>query len=174
MNRPLKLFILGYVCIVVQSSLQFYLPYQWAAPQFLFLLVVFLGMHPVTALSAFVAFAGGIGMDILSAGVIGPWAGAFLVAYSLTAFLTQWGNPRSLIIRSLFVVLATGAATGVYHLMRLVGPGSWPSTGMFLEEIFKTMVASFIAFPVFKAVLSGHRGQMIAREMRGSIRSSYA
>jgi rod shape-determining protein MreD len=81
--------VLGFLCVVVQGVLLHSGVASFLVPQCTVLAVVFLAFYEVSVVGAVVAFVIGFLMDLASAEVIGPWAGACVAVYGCFSLLSQ-------------------------------------------------------------------------------------
>jgi rod shape-determining protein MreD len=83
-------------------------------PNFLLVLVVFLGFFEVSALGVILSFFIGLLFDLFSGTLIGPWAGSFVFVYALLAIFAQRLFIHSISTVMISVFIANLAATGLY------------------------------------------------------------
>jgi|GEM_PF-2011903 len=107
MNRGV-LIGLVLLCVTVQGLLRHFGLPPWGIPQSVVVCVVFLAFYDRTGLGALTAFIAGLVLDLSSATLLGPWAGACVAAFAALAFLSQ-----RLFIESTAVAMMVTAMTAV-------------------------------------------------------------
>jgi rod shape-determining protein MreD len=135
--------------VVLHSFMPAYL-----IPNFLLILVVFLGFYEVSVLGVMLCFLSGIIFDLFSGTLLGPWAGSFVLVYVLLALFAQRMFTRSAATIFLSVFISNALATAVYFaLLYQFQPirGSLLSISL-IESLCSALIAPLF-FPVLSAIL---------------------
>jgi rod shape-determining protein MreD len=77
------------VSIVIQSVLVASGAPVWLIPDFVILLVLFLGFYEISPLGALVAFCVGLILDISGGALLGPWAGAYVLSFGMLTMVSE-------------------------------------------------------------------------------------
>ena len=154
--------ILTLLAVTVQGSLlRFVLP-EFAIPNLVVIMVVFLGFYEVTAFGALLVFIIGIEMDLCSGVLLGPSAGAYSITFGVLAALST----RLFVESGFAVVLAVFGSSILSSLVYLLLVFQFsPSAGrsfsiIFLEALFTAIVAP-IFFPLLKRILIPKRDRQL-------------
>ncbi|MEZ4754088.1 MAG: rod shape-determining protein MreD [Bdellovibrionota bacterium] len=144
----------GFLAIFVQGTLLKFISPSMIAPNFMIILVVFLGFSRVSTHGVFLSFLLGLQLDLYSAHLLGPWAGAFVVCFGVIATMSQQIFVESPIAIVMAVVLSTILANLVYiGLIYEFNPGDGISILRLVGETVITAIVSPIIFLVLKKLL---------------------
>jgi rod shape-determining protein MreD len=93
--------------LILQSIAHYMGVPEWSIPQGGIVCVVFLAFYEFSLAGVVLSFLLGLLLDMSSAVLIGPWAGGYVVAYAMIAFISQ-----RLFVESLYVAFSVvvGAA----------------------------------------------------------------
>lgn len=106
---------LGLVAAFIQGTvLRSLMPESMIAPNLLVVVVAFLALYEADAWAAVIVFLLGLELDFSSGGLIGPWAGAFVVVFGLLASLSQRIFVESAITAFVAALLACLGSTLMY------------------------------------------------------------
>jgi rod shape-determining protein MreD len=113
--------LICFVCAVALLSIQgvlhnLGLP-EWLIPQGLLVCVVFLAFYEFSLAGVVMAFLLGLLLDMSSGVLLGPWAGSYVVVYTLFAFLSQRLFVESAIVAMAVVAIGTVLAGVVFLLL---------------------------------------------------------
>ncbi len=127
--------------VVLHAALPAYM-----IPNFVLVLVVFIGFYEVSVLGVVLAFLCGILFDLFSGTLIGPWSGSFVFIYVLLALFAQrlFTHSKSTVIISVFI--ANIISTTLYFaLLYQFQPlrGSLFSVSV-IESLSSAVVAPFV------------------------------
>jgi len=107
--RPLCVLAIGLLLVIAQSLLHRAGIPEWLLPQGLIACVVYLAFFESSVAGALLAFACGLLLDLTTATVLGPWAGAYVLVYALLSFM----SPR-LFVESAVVTMLVAGVTSVF------------------------------------------------------------
>lgn len=151
MKRFIVFFILGLLFVFLQSAfLASFLP-QFLIPNLILTLVVFLSFYETSVFGVVLAFLLGLQLDLYSASILGPWAGASVAVYGIFASLSQ-----RIFIESVFSVFATVfAAVLINNFVYLIIVAEFKNTQTLLWAILKgsplqALISSLCALLVFR------------------------
>ena len=162
----LALGILGFsfLGLVLQGSvLHGFMP-AYLIPNFLLVLVVFLGFYEVSTLGVFLAFLAGLLFDLFSGSLIGPWAGSFVFVYALLAIFAQRLFIHSVSTVIISVFFANVIATGLY--LALLYQFQPIRGGLLSVSLIESLVSALVAPPLFAL----YRALLLGRVERSSVR----
>ena len=109
--------VLSLLLLVIQSLL-FHLGLPgWLMPQGLLVCVVYLAFYEFSVRASIAAFCIGLLLDMSSAVLVGPWAGAYVLVYLFVAFLSQRLFVESRVVAMLVVTGSTFLSTAVFLLL---------------------------------------------------------
>jgi rod shape-determining protein MreD len=86
-------------------------------PQGLLVCVVYLAFYEFSVRASIAAFCIGLLLDMSSAVLVGPWAGAYVLVYLFVAFLSQRLFVESRVVAMLVVTGSTFLSTAVFLLL---------------------------------------------------------
>lgn len=107
--RSLCVLAIGLLLVIAQSLLHRVGIPEWLLPQGLIACVVYLAFFESSVAGALLAFACGLLLDLTTATVLGPWAGAYVLVYALLSFM----SPR-LFVESAVVTMLVAGVTSVF------------------------------------------------------------
>lgn len=160
--RSLLVLVIALAIVAAQSLLHRVGVPEWFLPQGLIGCVVYLAFFESSVSGALLAFACGLLLDLTTATVLGPWAGAYVLVYALLSFM----SPR-LFVESSLVTMVVAAATSVFA----------GSVYLFLAFEYQSLshedlimllgqaVASALVAPFVVSLLGKARGRAVARSM---------
>jgi rod shape-determining protein MreD len=135
---------------------------EWLLPQGLIACVVYLAFFESSVTGALLAFTCGLLLDLTTATVLGPWAGAYVLVYALLSFM----SPR-LFVESCLVTMVVTAVTSVFAgAVYLFLAFEYQSLSR--EDLIMLLgqaVASALIAPFIVALLSKARGRLTSRSM---------
>lgn len=94
--------------LIVQSSVRYLGLPEFLIPQGCLVCVVFLAFYEFSLAGAFLSFFLGLLLDMSSALLLGPWAGGYVIAYAMIAFISQ-----RLFVESLYVAFSVVVAAAL-------------------------------------------------------------
>lgn len=117
MARALIFCVFGLVAVLLQGILlRFGLP-DALLPQFVLMIVIYLGFNEISVLGTFVAFVLGLFLDFSSALLLGPWSGALVTVYGIMAVLSSRLFIESPLVAAFISFLASVVASVIYMLL---------------------------------------------------------
>ena len=122
MSKALWFLAVGIVALVFQVTLRHLGIPESFVPQIMVLLVVSLAFSEVNAFGCFMAFGLGLLLDLSSATLIGPWAGAFVVVFGALAVVSQ----RLFIDSSVASIVISFLAVTITDLLYLAMGAEYP------------------------------------------------
>jgi rod shape-determining protein MreD len=138
---------------------------EWLLPQGLVACVVYLAFFESSVIGALLAFSCGLLLDLTTATVLGPWAGAYVLVYALLSFM----SPR-LFVESSLVTMVVTAVTSVFSgAVYLFLAFEYQSLSR--EDFVMLLgqaVASALVAPMVVAILGRARGKHISRSVSRS------
>jgi rod shape-determining protein MreD len=138
---------MAFIGLVLQGSvLHAFLP-AYLIPNFLLVIVVFLGFFEVSALGVILSFFIGLLFDLFSGALIGPWAGSFVFVYALLAIFAQRLFIHSISTVMISVFVANLISTGIY--LALLYQFQPIRTGLLSISLIESFVSALIAPPLF-------------------------
>ncbi len=105
--RSLLILVIGFALVIVQSLLHGMGMPEWLLPQGLIVCVVYLAFFESSIAGALLAFGCGLLLDLTTATVLGPWAGAYVLAYALLSFV----SPRLFVESTVVTSVVTGVTS---------------------------------------------------------------
>lgn len=117
MAKSCTLLVVALVLITVQSVLSHVGVADWAIPQGLISCVTFLTFFERGIGGVCGAFALGLLLDLTSATLVGPWAGAFVCVFVVVSLLSQRLFVESMLVAIITTALCTLLAGAVYLLL---------------------------------------------------------
>jgi rod shape-determining protein MreD len=124
---------------------------NWLVPQALVACVVFVAFHECSLLGVITAFILGLLLDMNSAVVLGPWAGAYVLIYAILVFLSQRLFIDSMIVAMMVVGVSTLLAGGVFLML------AFEYQSLSVEDLYMLLgqsVSSALIAPIVFAALS--------------------
>ncbi|MCB0318873.1 MAG: rod shape-determining protein MreD [Bdellovibrionales bacterium] len=145
---------LGFVAIFIQGTLLKFISPTMISPNFLVMLVVYLGFERISVAGVILAFLLGFELDLCSAQLLGPWAGAFVIGFSVIAAMSQHVFVESpfavsLAVAAANIITALVYAGMVYEFQPAGVISFWP---LLLESVLSALVAP-IVYVMLKAIL---------------------
>ena len=138
---------LSFFGLILQGSIfPAFMP-SYLIPNFLLILVVFLGFFEISALGVALAFFIGLFFDLFSGTLIGPWAGSFVFVYALLAIFAQRLFIHSISTVMVSVFIANVVATGIY--LALLYQFQPIRTGLLSVSVIESLVSALVAPPLF-------------------------
>ena len=116
-----RLVLIGFVllCVIAQGLLRHLGLPVWMIPQTVVVCVVFLAFYDRSGPGAVTAFVVGLLLDLSSATLLGPWAGACVMVFAVLAFLSQRLFVESIMVGMLVTALSAVAVGCAYILLAL-------------------------------------------------------
>ena len=154
MNRFVVIILLGLVSIFAESVLLWSAVPSYLSPHILIVLVAYLAFFEVGPAGSVTAFVLGLMMDLSSAFLLGPWAGACVAVYGCLAVLSH-----RLFIESALVACVVGFAgsLGADVLYHVISYEFRPAGVHFLVEAIPraaiTAVLAPLLFSCFRKVM---------------------
>ncbi len=159
--------VLGFCLLIAQSCARHLFLPEWLVPQGLLVCAVFLAFYEFSFLGALIAFILGLLLDLSSGVLVGPWAGAYVVVYSIFAFLSRRLFVESRLVAMTVVAIATLLAGFVFISLAFeyqeVTADDWLMLGG------QALTSSLITPVVFRALKSVWRRQDKALARRGAV-----
>lgn len=138
---------LSFLGLIMQGSvLRVFMP-AYLIPNFILVLVVFLGFYQVSALGVVLSFFAGVLFDLFSGTLIGPWAGSFVFVYALLAIFAQRLFIHSVSTVMLSVFFANVIATGLY--LALLYQFQPIRGGLLSVSLIESLVSALVAPAIF-------------------------
>jgi rod shape-determining protein MreD len=142
----------------------------WLMPQGLLVCAVFLAFYEFSVRAACAAFCIGLLLDMSSAVLLGPWAGAYVLVYLCVAFLSQRLFVESRVVAMFVVAGSAVLATGIFLVLSSTREVSWGEFGfMVLGQALASAAVTPLIFAALRRV--GQRSG-IATMTRGSVVSA--
>jgi rod shape-determining protein MreD len=135
---------------------------EWLLPQGLIVCVVYLAFFESSVTGAVLAFACGLLLDLTTATVLGPWAGAYVLAYALLSFV----SPRLFVESGVVMMVVTGLTSIFAGSVYLFLAFEYQSLSQ--EDIAVLLgqaSASAVVAPIISAILARVCGRPISRSM---------
>jgi rod shape-determining protein MreD len=154
-RRFLLFLALGFVAIFVQGTLFREIAPHAVVPNFLLLMIVFLGFFEATIRGATLVFLLGVELDFASGLLVGPWAGAFIVSFGILASLSQRIFIESPLASVLAVFAGSIVSNFVYFVLVYEFHPSVTEVAPFslLESALNALCAPFV-FALLRGVVS--------------------
>lgn len=152
---PLLLALVG---IFIQGSLLRYLLPDFAIPNLLLILVVFLGFFEISPIGAILAFLIGAFLDLSSGVLLGPSAGSYTLIFGALAALST-----RLFVESGFAVAVTVFLCSIFGnlvyllLVSQFSPSAGRSFGLLFGEAFTSALLAPVIFIFLKRILTPKR-----------------
>lgn len=162
-----SMLIFSFLGLVLQGVMLRALLPVYLIPNFLLIVIVFLGFYEVSVLGVILAFACGLIFDLFSGVLIGPWAGSFVFVYALLALFAQRLFTRSLSTIMLSVFLANVIATAMYFalLYQFQSIEGRLFSSFLVESISSALIAPIVFALLSRVAVSGGP----KRSSRGSL-----
>lgn len=152
MKKSLIIIILGFVSILIESFLHFFLgSASDVVPNFTLMIVVYLGFYEATPLGALLSFILGLELDLSSGILIGPWAGVFTLIFGSLAVLSQRIFIDSALSASVAIFVANMIGSGLYLIVTY---SSGSSNARTFWEIVIEAVATAVVAPILFSLLN--------------------
>ena len=151
--RRLALIILySLAAVFIQGSLLHYLFPDLVIPNFLLILVVFLGFYDVTPFGACMAFLVGLISDLCSGILVGPSAGAFALVFAALSALSSTIFVESS-IATMVAVFGSSIFGSICYLFMVYQFS--PAVGWSLAHVLlEALITCFFAPPIFRLLRS--------------------
>jgi rod shape-determining protein MreD len=158
--RSLFVLVIGLALVTAQSLLHRVGVPEWLLPQGLIACVVYLAFFESSVTGALLAFSCGLLLDLTTATVLGPWAGAYVLAYALLSFMSPRLFVESTLV-TMVVTALTSVLTGAIYLFLAFEYQSLSreDVGMLLGQA----VASALVAPMVMSLLNKVRGRPVSR-----------
>jgi rod shape-determining protein MreD len=158
--RSLFVLVIGLALVTAQSLLHRVGVPEWLLPQGLIACVVYLAFFESSMTGALLAFSCGLLLDLTTATVLGPWAGAYVLAYALLSFMSPRLFVESTLV-TMVVTALTSVLTGAIYLFLAFEYQSLSreDVGMLLGQA----VASALVAPMVMSLLNKVRGRPVSR-----------
>jgi rod shape-determining protein MreD len=108
--------LLGALALLMQGLLRAAVP-PFFVPNLLLLITVFLGLARASHAAAVLCFALGLELDLYSARLLGPWAGAFVLVFGCLALVSKRLNVESFLAVGLMVLLSCFLSNLIFVLL---------------------------------------------------------
>lgn len=153
-KRYLLLLIFALLGLALQSVWRFTFPYvPYLCPQLLLIIVVFLSFNDISIKGVFAAFFLGLLVDLSSGIALGPWAGAYTVAYTGLALISQGlfaDSGLAVMMGSLMSSVVAGITFALLSFGFTGGPSS-AILGLGIEAV-ATAICAPLVFSLFKFI----------------------
>lgn len=160
--RSLLILAVGLGLVIVQSLLQRSGVPEWLLPQGLVVCVVYLAFFESSVAGAGLAFACGLLLDLTTATVLGPWAGAYVLAYALLSFV----SPRLFVESTVVMMLVTGITSVLAGSVYLFLAFEYQSLSQDdIAVLLGQASASALVAPVVTAILRRVCGRSVSRSI---------
>jgi rod shape-determining protein MreD len=160
--RFLVVLVIALALLATQSLLHLAGVPEWLLPQGLIACIVYLAFFECSVAGALLAFLCGLLLDLTTATVLGPWAGAYVLVYALLSFM----SPR-LFVESTLVTIVVAAVTsmlaGAIYLFL-----AFEYQSLSREDLIMLLgqgVASALVAPLVVSILARSRGRSLSRSM---------
>ncbi len=156
--------LLSLVAIFIQGSLLRYLLPDFAIPNLLLIMVVFLGFFEISPIGAILAFSIGLLLDLSSGVLIGPSAGSYTLIFGVLAALST-----RLFVESGFAVAVTVFICSIFGnltyllLVSQFSPSAGQSLGVLFGEAFTSALLAPLIFILLKRILTPKRERSSTR-----------
>ena len=161
--RSLLVLVVGLALVIAQGLLHRLGMPEWLLPQGLIVCVVYLAFFESSVAGALLAFACGLLLDLTTATVLGPWAGAYVLAYAILSFV----SPR-LFVESIAVTMLVAGVTSVFagsvYLFLAFEYHSLSRDN--IAGLLGQASASAVVAPVVSSILARVCGRQMSRSMR--------
>lgn len=117
MVKSCTLILVAFVLVTIQGLLPHFGVADWAIPQGLVSCVIFLAFFECSIGGAIGSFALGLLLDLTSATILGPWAGAFVCVFVVVALLSQRLFVESIVVAMVATALCAILAGSLYLLL---------------------------------------------------------
>lgn len=148
--------LFAFFCLVLQGVILHSLLPAYLIPNFLLVLVVFIGFHEISVLGVVLAFACGLLFDLFSGTLIGPWSGSFVFIYVLLALFAQrlFTRSNSTVIISVFVgnLISTALYFALLYQFQPLRGGLL--SGSIIESFCSALVAPAVFWLLNRMLLS--------------------
>ncbi|MFO0415809.1 MAG: rod shape-determining protein MreD [Pseudomonadota bacterium] len=168
--RLILTIVLALVMLLAQGLLHHFGIPAWLVPQALVACVVFVAFHECSLLGVITAFILGLLLDMNSAVVLGPWAGAYVLVYAILVFLSQRLFIDSMVVAMTVVGLASLLAGGVFLML------AFEYQSLSLEDLYmlggQSIASALVAPLVFAALSRIWKRLGVVATRRGSVVSA--
>lgn len=164
--------LLGFVllCVIAQGLLRHLGLPALMIPQSVAVCVVFLAFYDRSALGAVMAFTAGLMLDLSSATLLGPWAGACVLVFAALAFLSQRLFVESVVVAMLVTALTAVVVGCVYILLALKYQAI---SGADVMMLVGQAIASALSAPLLIGIMRRlYRRPSVVALRRGSVTST--
>jgi len=155
MTRAVLLTLVGFVAAIVQGVL---LHFGWPdtfLPQLVVIAVIYMGFNEIGILNSLIVFLWGLLVDLSSALLLGPWAGALVTVYGCLVLLSSRLFIDSPIVAAFISFFVTVFANGMYLLLGYEYSSiDWDD----MNRIGGQALATAVVAPIFLS--------MVARKLR--------
>lgn len=137
--------ILGLLALLVMGSVLKPLFPDAFVPNLTVVILVYLAFFEVNALGVFLAFMIGLEMDLCSAGLLGPWAGVYVLVY----FLLYLSSKRIFIesfLALLIAILAASLTAVIFHhcFIMIIQGKQVMDAGVFFEALKTSLITALL------------------------------
>lgn len=168
--RLIKCCVAAFVLLILQGIVQNLGLPAWCVPQGVLVCVVFLAFYEFSLAGVALAFFLGLLLDLSSGVLLGPWAGSYVIVYSVFAFLSQRLFVESAVVAMAVVAIATVLAGVAFLLLAF----EYQAVGR--EDLVmlggQAVASAFIAPLVFRGLTRVWRRAHVAVPGRTSIVSA--
>lgn len=164
MLKSVIVFFLAFLIgLFVQATLVHSFESAWVAPDFILILVVYLGLHHKSPAGAVGAFVLGLGADFAEARFVGPNAAGAVLAFCLTVEISNRIYAEKGPATVLVTVVASATKLVAYALMLMLYTKTNVFSGPFAWTVVKEIVLTALFAPLVMKLLGWGRGRSISR-----------
>lgn len=146
-HKNIRLVVLVYILLTVQVLVTSLVPIGGPQPQLILPLCVYLGITRFSIASSLVVFGSGLLVDGLAGAVVGPWAGASVVAFLCAGLIARGAFFPSLPLFAGVLMVASSLAFAVFHGLHLADTRIVPPVSLIFAESASTVaVGVFLIF----------------------------
>jgi rod shape-determining protein MreD len=160
--RSLLVLAIGLALVTAQSLLHRVGVPEWLLPQGLVACVVYLAFFESSVTGALLAFSCGLLLDLTTATVLGPWAGAYVLVYALLSFMSPRLFVESALV-TMVVTAVTSVLSGAIYLFL-----AFEYQALSREDVVMLLgqaLASALVAPTVVSLLGRVRGRSISRTL---------
>lgn len=160
--RSLFVLVIGLALVTAQSLLHQVGVPEWLLPQGLIACVVYLAFFESSVTGALLAFSCGLLLDLTTATVLGPWAGAYVLVFALLSFV----SPRLFVESTLVTMVVTAVTSVLSGAIYLFLAFEYQSLSR--EDVVMLLgqaVASALVAPMVVSLLNKVRGRPVSRSI---------
>lgn len=166
--RPVVLYLgIGWIGIILQLSLSHYLPHVDRHPDFVFFVILFLGIYHGTLGTAFLVFFLGYLLDLVATTPFGLNSLLALILFFSVDWIGQRADSRTPLFAVITLIIFTGVEIFLFWFWEwLLNPGGTLPSGLLMDLFLRTLgnlVFGIPALSLLKRVEQWRKGESALR-----------